>query len=150
MSYFYFAYGSNMNVEVLKKLGVEPISQQKAQLRGYRLVFNKIVDKLFGVGLANLDRSVNSLVEGVLYEIKEEDIPKLDELEGVPDDYFKMGVSVTGEDGRQIRSFAYLAHPEKVGAGLKPSRQYLQSMLVAATWLSKPYVEILEHLAVAR
>jgi len=146
MSYYYFAYGSNMDEDILRQAGVQIISREGARLKGYRLVFNKCDDKHFGVGLANIARDEKGQVEGVLYKISESDIAKLDKLEGVPHDYFKMGVSVIVDDGRNISAFAYLANTDKIVGRLKPKKEYLAHMLTAKKMLSSEYVATLIEL----
>jgi gamma-glutamylcyclotransferase (GGCT)/AIG2-like uncharacterized protein YtfP len=96
-----------------------------------------------GIGFANINEDADGVVEGILYEIADGDLPRLDESERYPDHYDRIDVTVEGDAGRQ-RCFAYRAQPDKVCAGLKPSRNYLNHILAAGDFLSRQYHEALD------
>jgi gamma-glutamylcyclotransferase (GGCT)/AIG2-like uncharacterized protein YtfP len=142
----YFAYGSNCNPAVMKRKGVSYTSRQRAVLRGFRLLFNKQAMRASlptGIGFANINEHANGTVEGILYEIADQDLGRLDESERYPDHYDRIDVTVEADTGHE-RCFTYRAQPDKVCAGLKPSRNYLNHILAAGDFLSSQYYEALD------
>lgn len=83
----YFAYGSNMNDKRMTDRGVNFLSKEKGTLKGYKFIINKKSQKNPNIGFANIIRDDNSEVEGIIYEVTEEDIIKLDKFEGAPKHY---------------------------------------------------------------
>jgi gamma-glutamylcyclotransferase (GGCT)/AIG2-like uncharacterized protein YtfP len=142
----YFAYGSNCNPAVMKRKGVSYTSRQRAVLRGFRLLFNKQAIRASlpeGIGFANINEDADGTVEGILYEIVDEDLGRLDQSERYPDHYDRTDVTVEADTGPE-RCFTYRAQPDKVVAGLKPSRNYLNHILAAGDFLSRQYYEALD------
>lgn len=84
---FYYAYGSNMNDKRMTERGVNFLSKEKGSLKGYKFVINKKSQKNPNIGFANIIRDDNSEVEGIIYEVSQEDILKLDKFEGFPKHY---------------------------------------------------------------
>jgi gamma-glutamylcyclotransferase (GGCT)/AIG2-like uncharacterized protein YtfP len=142
----YFAYGSNCNPAVMERKGVSFSSRQRAMLHGFRLLFNKKAMRSSlpeGIGFANINEDVDGAVEGILYEIADEDLDKLDRSERYPDHYDRIDVTVES-GGSRHRCCTYRAQPDKVCAGLKPSRNYLNHILAAGDFLSRQYYEALD------
>jgi len=71
---WYFAYGFNMNPERMRSTGVDFKQRKKGILCGYCLVFNKIATGVPDAGYANIAPDENGIVEGILYEVEEDDI----------------------------------------------------------------------------
>jgi gamma-glutamylcyclotransferase (GGCT)/AIG2-like uncharacterized protein YtfP len=143
----YFAYGSNCNPAVMRKKQVGFTSAQHAVLPGYRLLFNKkaLRDSLpDDVGFANLAEAPESNVEGVLYEIVDHHLPRLDQSERYPEHYTRIEVTVHTRAG-SVACTCYQAQPDKVATGLKPSRNYLNHILAARDFLSWQYYEALDR-----
>lgn len=141
----YFAYGSNCNPAVMEKKGVGYTSRERATLTGYRLLFNKMAlrEKLPpGIGFANINVDPNHFVEGVLYDIVEEDLGRLDESERYPDHYTRIEVTVQANE-IDVACVSYQACPDKIADNLKPSRNYLNHILAAKDFLSWQYFEAL-------
>jgi gamma-glutamylcyclotransferase len=142
----YFAYGSNCNPAIMKRKGVEWTSRQRAALPGYRLLFNKkalrerIPDD---IGFANIDEDPERRVEGILYDISDEDVGRLDASERSPEHYERIEVTVETESGPRP-CFTYRARPDKTAPHLKPSRNYLNHILAARDFLSWQYLDALE------
>ncbi len=143
----YFAYGSNMNPERMRKRGVNFLDRKCAVLEGWRLMFNKKPSRPTHPqeGYANIERDENSVVEGVLYTIKDEDIEQLDRYEGYPNHYDRIKVKVKLRNGEEVEAITYVARPDKVEEGLKPARGYLGHLLKGKDCLSKEYYEMLEN-----
>ena len=143
----YFAYGSNCNPAVLKKKDVAWTSRERAALPGYRLLFNKMALRERipdGIGFANIARDAEHRVEGVLYDISDEHVERLDASERSPEHYRRIDVTVETEAG-PVRCFTYQARPGKTASHLKPSRNYLNHILAAKDFLSWQYFEALER-----
>ena len=142
----YFAYGSNCSPAIMKKKGVEFTGRQRAELRGYRLKFNKkslraaLPDT---VGFANINEDSAGVVEGILYEIEDTSLGLLDESERYPDHYDRVVVEVKTTQGN-VECCAYKAQPDKLAAGLVPSRNYLNHILAARDFLSDQYFQALD------
>lgn len=142
----YFAYGSNCSAAVLERKRVRFRSRVRASLSGYRLKFNKLALRPRlpeGIGFANVEEDEHGTVEGVLYDLLDEDLGRLDESERAPEHYQRVEVTVTTEKG-PVRCFTYRARPEKTADGLRPSRNYLNHILGARDFLSRSYFEALE------
>jgi len=141
----YFAYGANMDPENMKERGVSFSKREYATLEGWKLKFNKIACDDPNEGYANIERDEESIVEGILYEISESDIEKLDEYEGYPKHYKRIKLRVRLKDGSRVEAFAYIANPSKTKEGLKPSGEYLNHLLKGCDLLSKEYCEKLRR-----
>ncbi len=142
----YFAYGSNCNPAIMEKKGVHFSSRQQAKLSDYRLLFNKMAMRENlppRVGFANINEYPGGTVEGVLYDVVDEDLGRLDESERHPDHYRRIEVTVHTEAGA-VACFAYQACPDKIASDLKPSRNYLNHILAAKDFLSWQYFDALD------
>lgn len=142
----YFAYGSNCNPAVMKRKEVEYSSRARASLDGYRLRFNKKATRPGlpeGVGFANVSEDPGGRVEGILYDITDEHLERLDVSERYPDHYVRIDVTVQTADGSRP-CFTYQAHPDKVARGLRPSRNYLNHILAGGDFLSRQYYDALD------
>ncbi len=96
---WYFAYGSNLNVDQMKsRVGQWQLSK-RALVRNYRLVFNVYSKKRNGY-TGNLQGSENfeDTVPGVVYHITADQLKELEKFEGIP----ATGVGVELEDGNEI------------------------------------------------
>ena len=140
----YFAYGSNMDAERMRERGIRFSQRTHGILKGYRLEFNKIASRNPQEGYANVVRFENGIVEGVLYEIPDSDLSKLDMFEGYPDHYDRLMIKVQLDDGQKLEAIIYIAQPDQIAEGLKPSRDYLNHLLAAKDLLSESYRRKLE------
>ncbi len=141
----YFAYGSNCNPAIMEKKQVEYTSAQRAVLPGYRLLFNKLAmrDRLPpGIGFANINEDPAGEVEGILYDIIDDHLGRLDESERYPDHYQRTQVTVLLDD-QPVPCMTYQAQADKTSDGLRPSRNYLNHILAAKDFLSWQYFEAL-------
>ena len=85
----YFAYGSNMKSERLKQRAPSATPKGTAYLPKKRLVFNKISTD--GSGKANIVDDPKSRVWGVIFEVKKQEMDRLDKNET---GYQRMNVNV--------------------------------------------------------
>lgn len=138
----HFAYGSNMDIKRLNKREVYPSKRERATLHGYSIKFNKKGTANPKEGKTNIVRDPSGVVEGILCEITEAEMRKLDKAEGVSTgDYFRTTVRVKVEGGTEIDAVTYIANPMKVRNGLKPTRDYLAHLLAGKSYLSTEYYE---------
>lgn len=135
----YFAYGSNMNPERMRKRNINFSQRKHAILRGYRLEFNKIAKRNPEEGYANIVPDKNEIVEGVLYEITKSDLLKLDYFEGYPRHYDRVELEVEDDEKREVKAEIHIAQPDRISDRLKPSRNYMMHLLVAKDFLSENY-----------
>jgi gamma-glutamylcyclotransferase len=140
----YFAYGSNMDAERMRERDIRFSQRTHGILKGYRLEFNKIASRNPQEGYANVVKFENGIVEGVIYEIPDSDLSKLDRFEGYPDHYDRLMIKVQLDDGQKLEAIIYIAQPDKIAEGLKPSRDYLDHLLAAKDILSESYRRKLE------
>ena len=140
----YFAYGSNMNSDRMRKRGISFTKKEWAVLKGWRLKFNKIASRNPKEGYANIVESGKEAVEGILYDVSGDDIKKLDRYEGYPNHYNEITVKVQLKDGKEIDAITYIAQPDKMKEGLKPTREYLNHLLKGCDLLSEKYCERLK------
>jgi len=80
----YFAYGSNLSHENMKKRCKDSYFIKTINLKDYLLTFRG------KCGAADIEKNKNSIVLGALYEISESDEKKLDVYEDYPILYNKM------------------------------------------------------------
>ena len=96
---YYFAYGSNLHREQMKKRCPDSEPVAKVRLEGYRLCFNRVADIVEDEG---------SIVWGAIYTVSSGDIGNLDRYEGYPNFYDKLDVDVADDQGKVYRAFAYV------------------------------------------
>ena len=108
--------------------------------------FNKVSSQNPREGYANIVEDAESVVEGILYEIKESDLRRLDKFEGYPSHYRRTMVYVKLDDGEKVEAITYIAQLEKVKSGLRPSKKYLSHFLQGCDLLSKEYCEKLKRI----
>ena len=92
-----------------------------------RLVFNKVPTDnggLEGLGLANIEPTPDNsgMMHGELYVMDEKFIPKLDEIFGHPDEYQRKVMRFNRHDFILVNGLTYIARPDKIATGLKPSK----------------------------
>lgn len=141
---YYFAYGSNMNPDRMKERKVNYFQRKHAVLIGHRLEFNKVASRNPKEGYANIVPDKNGFVEGVLYDILDSDLLKLDEHEGYPNHYDRIILPVLTDNGQDIEAVTYIAQPDKIRKGLKPGKDYLGHLLAARDILSESYYKDME------
>jgi gamma-glutamylcyclotransferase (GGCT)/AIG2-like uncharacterized protein YtfP len=88
---YYFAYGSNMNLDQMKHRCKTARKIAAASLEGWKLVFRGVADIVPG--------DIDDIVNGALFLIQAEDERALDVYEGFPHLYIKKSVKVRTRDG---------------------------------------------------
>jgi gamma-glutamylcyclotransferase len=144
---WYFAYGSNLWIDqMVARLGPLPLGAEQpriARLPGYRLAFNMRGEN--GEVYANIVRP-GEYVLGVIYSCDADALEKLDQFER---GYHRQRIVVVGETGETVEAVAYVAEPENVIDGGKPSTEYVQRILrgVRQHGLPEAYLREIESFA---
>jgi hypothetical protein len=141
----WFAYDEMMNPEVIKESGLVYEAAFSVTLSAYKLVFNKIPKDNGGkenLGLANIAPVTDNLgmMEGVLYEMLEENVPKLDALYGHPDEYQRKKMRFTKHDFTFVDGIVYIAQKDRTKSGLLPSKDMLKTYKGCRKILTKLYL----------
>ena len=123
----FFAYGELINEDYFKEKGLEYISKSSVTLSAWRRVFNKIpIDNggVEGLGLVNIEPTPDNagMMHGELYVMDEKFVPKLDEIFGHPDEYQRKVMRFNRHDFILTNGLTYIARPDKIATGLKPSK----------------------------
>ncbi|MDZ4992105.1 gamma-glutamylcyclotransferase [Clostridium perfringens] len=95
----YFAYGSNLSLEQMKRRCPEAIPMVGVHLEDYKLVYNKYADIIPCQG---------ERVYGAIYELSINDLKNLDEFEMYPHLYEKIDLKVQDSNGIFYEAFAYV------------------------------------------
>jgi gamma-glutamylcyclotransferase (GGCT)/AIG2-like uncharacterized protein YtfP len=123
--FWYFAYGSNMDVSRMLNRGAYFTQRILGVMNDHRLVFNKIADSSPGFGYANTVPEQGFNVKGILYEVNADGLVQLDKYEGVRGrHYYRANKIIFRSDGSSVNAVVYLAHPDKVQDGLLPTATY--------------------------
>ena len=124
----YFAYGANMDEEMLTERGVEFKPVCSGKVRHMRLVFYKPAED--GTGMADLQNDRGSSVEGVVYDVAESSLANLDVYKGVDRGHYRRQTVTVQTFKGELECIVYRA--AKFSTGLKPSAAYLQSLIRGA------------------
>jgi gamma-glutamylcyclotransferase len=136
MSAIYFAYGSNMKVERMTERvpSAHPIGY--AKLTGNKLAFNKVSKD--GSGKTNIVDSKPDVIFGVLFEVDEDEIVNLDDIEK---GYERKNIIVLNSNDQEIYAFTYIS--TQTNNDLKPYDWYLKFLVDGAeeNHLPKDYID---------
>ena len=128
MKTLYFAYGSNMSHDQMRKKCPGSRFIKKTYLKRFEFVYDGYSNSRNGA-VANIVHSEKDVVWGGLFEINDEDLDKLDRREGYPISYNRKKVEVRDEDGNSYNSIVYFREAEKIG---KPHQDYRDILLKGA------------------
>jgi gamma-glutamylcyclotransferase (GGCT)/AIG2-like uncharacterized protein YtfP len=103
----YFAYGSNLNMEQMKKRCPDSLPFGRAILYNHQLVFKA---NPRGRGVADVVPVKGKRVHGAVYEVSKEDLKKLDRFEGTPTVYKRQKIQVETSKG-VVNAWVYLMMP---------------------------------------
>jgi len=145
----HFAYGSNMDPNRLDKRIGNVSSTQCAYLSGFRFEFNKLSYRLHTV-YGNIMLDIDSIVWGVLMEITEQQLDKLDISEGVENGHYRQEkVIVVTDDDVEHEAITYVAEDRWIKGGMKPTETYRDYVINGANEfkLSHEYVERILEIA---
>ena len=102
----YFAFGSNLYPPQMAERCPGSRVLQPGVLKGYRLAFSGYSTRWEG-GVATIVAEPFREVQGLLYDLTEEDQRNLDRFEGFPTVYDRLQVSVGGRDGKLHSAMTY-------------------------------------------
>lgn len=140
---YYFAYGSNMNPDRVRKRKMAFHSHERGTLEHYRFSFNKRSVKYPGSASANVNPGRNHITEGIVYRLEDpEQITVMDLYEGYPVRYNRLALPIRVEGG-VVEAWVYIANADYVVEGLRPNRWYLEHLLSAREHLSDAYYRML-------
>jgi cation transport regulator ChaC len=126
-----------------------------AQLANHRLCFPRR-SPVRGCAVASFEPHKGGVIWGVVYELDDDDIRRLDEREGFDpvnpsaiNRYCRVDVMVQRSTGERLEAVAYLAVPEENPG--RPSADYMKHIIDGAMAHSFPddYIETLRAIAVA-
>lgn len=121
---YYFAYGSNMNLDHMRRLcGWHFRVLGAARLDGFE----------FGIdprGYNNIRESQGQCVLGVLFTLDQKALGALDEFEGYPEVFKRQTVIVKGPDGHDCEAWVYLQDPDQFGGKGEP--EYMRRVIAGA------------------
>jgi gamma-glutamylcyclotransferase (GGCT)/AIG2-like uncharacterized protein YtfP len=138
----YFAFGANMSGRVLARRGIAAARSEPACLADHRLVFDQAGLPFVEPAFASLVPAAGQTVWGVLYDLTEVDVARLDRFE--TSDYVPVEVSVVGSRSGPTAARAYRTRrpvPER-----RPSARYLALLCEGAREHGLP-VEYVRDLA---
>lgn len=125
MRVWYFAYGSNLDQEGMRRRVGGWHDLKPAKLKGFRLVFD-IYSSSWRGGVADVVEDEAGVVYGAAYLLDEEQLEKLDKYEGVPHLYHRRKVAVEVES-TPLEAFIYVGSSPR--PSVKPSTEYVALMI---------------------
>jgi gamma-glutamylcyclotransferase (GGCT)/AIG2-like uncharacterized protein YtfP len=141
---YHFGYGSNLNIEFLRKYLPSAEFVQKAYLPNFEIQFRFWSKKRQG-GLSTIMPKPGNLIHGVIYECDEAEMVELDIIESVPQGLYKRETMlVLGEDGAWHKADLYrVANPK---GPFTPAKGYVELMLSGAREhnLAPEHVKVIE------
>jgi gamma-glutamylcyclotransferase len=145
---WYFAYGSNLSLDVKQRRTDTIRTARLARLKNYRFAFNK--RGADHETYANVMPASGEVVWGVVYLCNPQAMAELDEYEGVATgDYRRESVAVETADGQQLTAVVYIAGDDFLIDRGRPTAAYLQRILTGAKEHGLPaeYIRRIEALA---
>jgi len=150
-----FAYGSNMDPSQLNNKKIKMRNPRVAKLEGYQFAFTKKSNwdsKLSQAsrinGKANISENNDSMVWGILLDLTESEVEKMDYSEGTGSGhYFRKPVDVITDSGI-VKAITYVAHDDKLIPNTTPLEWYLNHVLDGAKYHNLPedYIESIQAL----
>jgi len=147
MAIKYFAYGSNLDLPQMKRRCPSSKLISKGSLSDYRLTFNRFSSG-WGGGVADVIQDQGSKVWGLVFEISDSDLERLDLYEGCykdkPSLYERWKAVIDTPDGQVSDVWVYTV--VKKQEFVQPTLEYLQIIKdAAARWdFPKVYQQTLE------
>ena len=129
----YFAYGSNLDLPQMKRRCPSSKLISKGSLSGYRLTFNTFSSG-WGGGVADVIQDQGSKVWGLIFELSDTDLERLDRYEGYHKDetslYERWKTVIDTPNGQVSDVWVYtVVEKQKF---VKPTLEYLQIIKDAA------------------
>jgi gamma-glutamylcyclotransferase len=131
VSIVYFAYGSNMDAELMRRVCPGHRVLGVAELRDHRLAFTRR-SKRTGTGVADILAAPSESVWGVLYELDDSQLAAIDEKEGKGWAYERKLLHVRLHEGaaeHEAHAYAVIVRDD---VHVPPSAEYLGLIRSAA------------------
>jgi len=147
---FLFIYCEWLDSDLVKKSLPDAQFVSRATVEGHQVAFSAFTEDVSDEmmhGGCHLEEAPGKILYGVLYEISDEELAKLDKLTRVEQGRYEKK-HLTIDDGKG-RSYNAVAHSIKNPKGKsRPSREYMEHMIKGAKshGFPKPYIELLEKL----
>lgn len=127
---YYFAYGSNMNHQQMKKRCPNSRFIKRAFLERYKFVYDGYSSTRNGA-VANVIETgrKDDIVWGGLFEINEDNLSALDCYEGYPKSYDRKNTEVKDDDGKCYDAIIYFRTGKSEG---KASQEYRNIVIQGA------------------
>jgi len=142
----YFAYGSFLDSETLRKHCPSARFVTRAVLPNFEVQFN-FMSKTYGGGVTGVEPAPGKLAPGVVYNVSPEELEYLDTIEGIPEGiYYRQKVLVLDEGGKLLEADTYRTNDPK--GPYAPTRRYLGLMIKGAKehGIDPDYIKELEEL----
>ncbi|GAA5182262.1 hypothetical protein GCM10025771_31160 [Niveibacterium umoris] len=132
--FWYFGYGSNMDLRSLRAKGVEPTESRRAVLHGWRLRFNVHHFFRHEGGVGNIEPTGNPAdqVWGVVHHCDDPDLELLDAAEAYGHGYDRIAVTLETGSG-PMKAIAYVGIPSFIDEDCRPTQRYLNILIKGAT-----------------
>jgi gamma-glutamylcyclotransferase len=124
---FYFAFGSNLDRQQMKRRCPESKLVAPATLPNHALGFTGY-SWAWGGAVATVAEKRGAETEGLLYKLTDDDLRALDSFEGHPNVYRRVRKYVRGADGRRVRAYVYIRPLDEPD---DPSEEYLRVIMRA-------------------
>ncbi|MDI6764062.1 MAG: gamma-glutamylcyclotransferase [Thermodesulfobacteriota bacterium] len=111
----YFAYGSNLWLQQMRERCPNHKIVGNGILKGYRWIISKR-------GYANIVKSSQDEVQGIVYEISDSDESTLDIKEGVQNGAYRKETITVEVDGQSLKCLVYVDPVEHEG---EPKQEYI-------------------------
>lgn len=121
---YYFAYGSNMNLDQMEHRCPDAEVVGRAVLKDYRLAFRGGIN-----GVASILPEPGKEVQGILWKITPKCEKSLDFYEGYPNLYGKKEIAVRTKTGEQTNVAVYIMNEPYQSQPALPSLFYLKGIL---------------------
>ncbi len=146
--FYYFGYGSNLNLTSLRAKGVEPVSSERATLHGWTLLFNVHHWFRHEGGVGNIRPSDNPAdhVQGLVHLCEDEHLPLLDAVESYGVGYDRIAVEPRTARG-PMRALTYVGLPAYLDERCLPTQRYVNILVRGAisAGLDAAYIEKLRQ-----
>lgn len=131
--FYYFGYGSNMDLTSIRAKGVEPLSSERARLGGWELLFNVAHYFRHEGGVGNIRETAikDSEVQGVVHLCEDEDLAKMDAVEAYGVGYDRVEVQVDTGRGA-VNALAYVGMPGFLDDSCRPTQRYMNIVINGA------------------
>lgn len=125
----HFAYGSNLSTSQMRRRCPKSKILEIGCLEGYRLAFTHYSSGWNG-GVADIVVDPDFEVWGLIYELSEEDLHRLDDYEGYPDVYTRFQTHVKTQSGSISNVWVYTVVQKK--NFIPPTKAYMELIKSAA------------------